>query len=1513
MRRNLTQQALADPQRGHASCGVGVVVDLQGRRRHDLVEAGFTMLARLEHRGARGAEEGTGDGAGMLLQKPHDFLAGELAGLPTPDAYGVGQAFLPREARAEALARRRIEALAVRAGFELLAWRTVPTDAEGLGRTARASEPAVRQFFVVPRRPLDPEALDASLYLLRRRLDRAARENSAAASFYICSLDRRRIVYKGLLTATQLQTYYPELSDPRVVSALVLVHSRFSTNTLGAWPLAHPYRCTVHNGEFNTLRGNKNWMRAREPALAAPRFGTGLAGLGPLVAEDTSDSATFDSVLELLLESGRSLPHALRMMIPEAWRKDEHMAPARRAFYDYHASLMEPWDGPALVVACDGEQVAAVLDRNGLRPCRLWVTDDDWLVLGSETGLLDIPAERIVRKGRLGPGQLLLADTRGRGLVAEDDIFATLTEPPYAEWLSAQRIRLADRVEPAQRDESHLAGTATRSADDRRSDPLQREQRLFGYTLETLRALLLPMADEGKDPLGAMGNDTPPAALSARARPLFHYFSQIFAQVSNPPIDYLREALVTDLGSHLGRQRNLLDATPAHCHRVFLDSPVLGAAEFVALGRLAADGIRACTLDLGFSPERTLADALQALRQAAEGAVKDGCEIIILSDRATGRSRLPIPSLLATGAVHHHLLRKGLRIAAGVVVDSGEPCLVHHFCTLIGYGADAVHPWLAWRSVDQLVAEGVLGGDAVAARETYRKAVEGGLFKVMAKMGISTLEGYKGAQVFEAMGLDADLVEACFTGTPCAIPGLGLEQIERELRERHRHAFDPAPAASLALEQGGEFYWRRDGELHQWNPLTIGKLQQAAQTGDEAAYRQFAAQVNEQDGRLQTLRGLLEFVAAPSGAVAVDEVEPEEAIMRRFATGSMSFGSLSREAHEALAVAMNRIGAKSGTGEGGEHAERFGSERECSMKQVASGRFGVNIQYLAHARQIEIKMAQGAKPGEGGELPAGKVDEGIAAARGTTPGVGLISPPPHHDIYSIEDLAQLIHDLKCANPQAEIHVKLVAEAGVGTIAAGVAKARADAVLISGDSGGTGASLKTSIKSAGSAWELGLAETQQVLLANRLRSRIRLRVDGGLKTGRDVVVAALLGAEEFGFGTAPLVTLGCIMLRKCHCNTCSVGVATQDPRLRKHFGGKPEYIINYLRFVAHEVRELMAMLGFRTVDEMVGRVDCLRQRSVAHPRGLQPDLSRLLHRPASSDSPRRTRAQEHGLEDAVDHALVREARPALEHGTPVALSLALRNRDRAVGTLLSGVVASRCGPSGLAADTISVRCSGSAGQSFGAFLAPGISLHLVGDANDYVGKGLSGGRISIATPAAAGFVAAANMIIGNVALYGASAGEAYFNGLAGERFGVRNSGALAVVEGVGDHGCEYMTGGVVLVLGPTGRNFGAGMSGGEAYVLDEGGDFRARLNAEMVELEPVLADRDERLVLRLLENHCARTGSARARQLLEGWEHYRPRFVKIMPRAYAAVVERALREGRDVRPAPPPRAVAAVAP
>jgi glutamate synthase domain-containing protein 2/glutamate synthase domain-containing protein 1/glutamate synthase domain-containing protein 3 len=1482
---------LHDPGSVHGSCGVGAIVDLTGVSSHRIVALGLEALARLDHRGARGAEEGCGDGAGMLLQKPHAFFASEVGGLPGAETYGVGQIFVGPGGSAAGV-RGLIETAAADDGMGILAWRRVPTDGRGLGRGARVTEPEVWQFFVAPRQALPPEGLDAHLYLLRKLIEQRARDEADCAGLYICSLDRRRIVYKGLLTSAQLASYYPDLSDERLASTLVLVHSRFSTNTLGAWPLAHPYRGLIHNGEFNTLRGNKNWMRAREGALASPHFGAEIGRLAPIVEEGASDSATFDAVLELLVASGRSLPHALRMMIPEAWERDPFMDDGRRAFYDYHSTLMEPWDGPALVVASDGEQVAAVLDRNGLRPCRIALTRDNLLVLGSETGILDLPPGEFVMKGRLKPGQLFVADTRSHRIVPEAEVFAGLAAEPYGRWLARERVRLRDRVREHDRVEAPPAL------------PIERCQAAFGYTVETLGCLVQAMAEEGKDPLGSMGTDTPLAFLSARRRPLFHYFSQLFAQVSNPPIDYLRETLVTSLAGHLGRQRNLLEATPAHCRRVRLDSPILDDAEFAALADLG-DGFNVGRIDTTCALAEALESALARLTAEAEAAVAGGCEILILSDRAIRPERMAIPSLLAVGAVHHHLLRAGLRTATGLVVDSGEPCAVHHFCTLIGYGADAVHPWLAWCSVDRLVAEGDLAGEAREGRQRYRQAVEGGILKVMAKMGISTLEGYKGAQVFEAIGLAPELIERCFTGTVCHVPGVDLECLGRETRERHQLAFAELPPATPLLEQGGEFYWRREGEHHYWNPFSIGRLQQAVRNDDHRAFKAFAAEVDGLAGPPGALRTLLDFVADPALALPLDQVEPVEAILPRFSTGSMSFGALSRETHETLAMAMNRIGGKAGSGEGGEHPERFGTPRECSMKQVASGRFGVTIQYLASARQIEIKMAQGAKPGEGGELPAGKVDEGIASARHTTPGVGLISPPPHHDIYSIEDLAQLIHDLKCANPEAEVHVKLVAEAGVGTIAAGVAKARADAILISGDTGGTGAALKTSIKGAGAPWELGLAEAQQVLLANNLRSRVRLRTDGAMRTGRDVAIAALLGAEEFGFGTAALVALGCIMLRKCHCNTCSAGIATQDPALRARFAGRPEHVVAYMRFVAEELREIMASLGFRTVDEMVGRVDRLRQRPVPLAKGIATDLARLLHRPPSDDAPRHTRQQDHQLAEQIDHLLIHEARRAIERGEPVAIDIPVRNSDRAVGTLLSGELTRRRSGRAQAPGAIRVRCEGSAGQSFGAFLAAGIELHLVGDANDYIGKGLSGGRISVTTPPGAGYAAAEHILVGNVALYGATSGEAYFNGQAGERFAVRNSGAFAVVEGVGDHACEYMTGGVVVILGATGRNFGAGMSGGEAYVLDEEGAFASRVNPDMVRLEAISAPRDEALVLRLVENHLHLTGSERARQVLDRWGQLRWRFVKVLPVAYAEMLARVQAEGRDLLiPLPP---------
>jgi glutamate synthase (NADPH/NADH) large chain len=1492
---------LYDPNATHASCGVGVLVDLKGRKSHRLLEDGFRLLLNLDHRGARGAEQQTGDGAGMLIQKPHAFFRREVSGLGDFDSYGVGQLFLPSDKHRQSQLRELIHDIARKRGFEVIAWRDVPTNNAALGATALASEPSIKQMFVQPQERLEPAVMDAKLYLLRREIENRAAPlaGEGAELFYVCSLERHTIVYKGLLTCAQLPLYYPELRDVRVVTSLLLVHSRFSTNTLGAWHLAHPYRCTVHNGEFNTLRGNVNWMRTREAELESANFGGETGVLKPVTSGgNISDSAAFDNVLELLLQSGRSLPLALRMMIPEAWHKDPVMQPRRRDMYDYLSTVMEPWDGPALVAATDGYRVAAILDRNGLRPCRYSVTKDDVLIMASETGVLETPAHQLVFKGRLKPGQLFLADTLQRRIVPEDEIFEGLANKPYGQWLERYRLRLSDIVAEAPDLSSKNEGL----------EEIKRLQRNFGYTDEALRALLQPMAEDGKDPVGSMGNDAPLAVLSSKAKPLFNYFIQQFAQVSNPPLDYLREELVTSLQSHIGRQRNLLTETPAHCRRLLLESPILSDQEATAIGNLDHNGIRTQRLDITYSAGIRMGEAIDAMRANAERFIRAGYEILVLSDRDAGPERLSIPSLLAIGALHHYLIRTDLRMRVGLVLESGEPCLVHHFCTLLGYGADAIYPWLAYRSIRHRLASGWLSSDQPAAHhlEKYREAIEGGILKVMSKMGISTLESYKGAQIFEAVGLDQSFVDEYFAGTTARISGVGLTQIEREWFTAHEAAFHERMLGKLALDIGGDLYWRRDGERHQWNPFTIGKLQHAARTGNGDSYAAFAQYINDQQTRLQTLAGLLDFELNHTQPIPLSEVEPVEAIFPRFSTGSMSFGALSLEAHEALAIAMNRIGGKSGTGEGGEQVDRFGTERECSMKQVASGRFGVTAHYLAHAKQIEIKMAQGSKPGEGGELPGSKVGEGIAEVRFTVPGVGLISPPPHHDIYSIEDLKQLIHDLKCANPEAEVHVKLVSKAGVGTIAAGVAKAHADAVLISGDSGGTGASVKTSIKSAGSPWELGLAETHQVLLANNLRSRIRVRADGGFKTGRDVMIAALLGAEEYGFGTAPLVALGCIMLRKCHCNTCSVGVATQDPRLRTQFAGRPEHVITYMRFVAEEVRVLMASLGFRTMDEMIGRVDKLRRKEIRHPRQIDVDLSQLLYKQPSKDSPRKTRAQDHGLDDKLDHVLIERAQAAIACAEPVVIKAGINNRDRTAGTLLSFAVTKRHGAKALPPDTIAVRFTGSAGQSFGAFLCAGISLHLEGDANDYVGKGLSGGKLSIRTPGDACYVAADNIIIGNVALYGATSGELYVNGMTGERFAVRNSGATAVVEGIGDHGCEYMTGGAVVILGPIGKNFGAGMSGGEAYVFDQERDLQSKLNREQIHTEALELERDQRLVKRLLENHLGHTGSVQAQRILDHWTASRKRFVKIVPDAYAKVVARHLEQGKDIRLKPPPK-------
>ncbi|QSG09170.1 glutamate synthase large subunit [Halapricum desulfuricans] len=1495
-----------------ANCGVGITLDLSGDRSHGIIEDGLDLLENLDHRGARGAEPNTGDGAGILIQKPHDFFTDEVDGLGGFDSYGVGVVFLPRDASSEQL-RTLIEDTADQEGFEVVAWRSVPTDNTSLGETAVATEPDVEQFFVEPQADLEPEEIDSGLYVLRRVIENRVEAEQPVGSdrFYVCSLDRRKVVYKGLLTNAQVRAYYPDLSDERVVSRLAFVHSRFSTNTLGAWELAHPYRNIIHNGEINTLRGNLNWMQARESELESPEFESAeprsanasgdepraIDKLKPITDEDQSDTAVVDNVLELLVESGRSMPHALRMLVPEAWEQNERLDQDRKEWYRYHSTINEPWDGPALIAYTDGFRVGAVLDRNGLRPCRYVVTGDDRLVMASETGALAVEEDNVVHKDRLQPGQLFYADPEEGGVVSDEEIFDRLTDEKYGRWLEANEVRFEDLDGGPESTPTYVDGDVTAY------------QRAFGYTLDHVEHLVEPMAEDGKDPVGAMGNDTPLSVLSSRNKTLFTYFKQLFAQVSNPPIDYIREETVTSLEQHVGHQRNLLGETPAHCRQLYLESPVLTREQQAKVADIDENGIEAKTIDVTYEKGKDLETAVDEIREEAVAAVEDGYELLVLSDRNTGPDRVPIPSLLATGGIHHHLVREGLRTRTGLVVESGQPCAVHHFATLVGYGADAVTPYLAYETIEDLVHEGIVDADAEEALAQYRHAIEDGIQKVMAKMGISTLESYKGAQIFEAVGLDSDFVSEYFRGTENRTEGIGIEELEHDLLERHEYGFDTRISGSLHLEQGGELNWRRDGEFHQWNPNTIGKLQDAAQNDDYDAYREFASMINDQEERLQTLRGLLEFDTDERESIPVEEVQPVEEITQRFFTGSMSFGSLSKEAHETLAAGMNRVGGFAGTGEGGEQVERFGTERECANKQVASGRFGVTSYYLANAEMLEIKMAQGSKPGEGGHLPGEKVNEIIADTRSTTPGVPLISPPPHHDIYSIEDLAQLIHDLKCSNPEAGVHVKLVSEAGVGIIAAGVSKGKADSVLISGAAGGTGASPKTSIKNAGLPWELGLAEAQQVLVENGLRSRIKVRVDGGMKTGRDVLVGALLGAEEYGFGTAPLITCGCLMLRQCHNNTCSVGVATQDEDLRERFPGDPEYVATYMRHMAQEVREYLAELGFESIEEAIGRVDLLEQKDVEHPKAKHVDLSEVLWEPEGDDL-QKTTEQNHGLEAKLDQDLLEAAEPAIEDGESVHVDLRAGNEDRTLGAMLSSEISKHHGEDGLPEDTVSIDVDGTGGQSFGAFLTNGITMHLEGDANDYCGKGLSGGKLIVETPDAASYEADENILIGNVALYGATDGEAYFNGQGGERFAVRNSGVKTVVEGVGDHGCEYMTGGIAVVLGETGKNFGAGMSGGEAYVLDENGDFAENVNKDMVSLEPIEDERDVQMIKRMIENHVRYTGSEKGQEILEDFEEYLETFVKVMPDAYAEVVEEHLEAGEDIRVSPPAPTTAA---
>ncbi|MFI6643737.1 glutamate synthase large subunit [Streptomyces sp. NPDC050504] len=1477
-------QGLYDPRNEHDACGVGFVATLTGVASHELVEQALTVLRNLEHRGATGSEPDSGDGAGILLQVPDAFLR-EVAGfeLPAAGSYAVGIAFLPAGDSGEAVSR--IETIAADEGVTVLGWRDVPVTPDLLGNGARATMPAFRQLFVAAEGS-EGIALDRKAFVVRKRAEREA-------GVYFPSLSARTIVYKGMLTTGQLEPFFPDLSDRRFATAVALVHSRFSTNTFPSWPLAHPYRFVAHNGEINTVKGNRNWMRARESQLASDLFGAEkLERIFPVCTPDASDSASFDEVLELLHLGGRSLPHSVLMMVPEAWENHASMDPARRAFYQYHSTMMEPWDGPACVTFTDGVQVGAVLDRNGLRPGRYWVTDDGLVVLSSEVGVLDIDPAKVVRKGRLQPGRMFLVDTAEHRIIEDDEIKAALAaENPYQEWLETGEIELEDLPEREHIVHTHASVT--------------RRQQTFGYTEEELRVILAPMARTGTEPIGSMGTDSPIAALSERPRLLFDYFTQLFAQVTNPPLDAIREELVTSLVSSLGPQGNLLDPTAASCRSVTLPFPVIDNDELAKLIHINADGdmpgMKAATLSGLYRVSGggdALAARIEAVCAEADAAIEDGARLIVLSDRHSDAEHAPIPSLLLTSAVHHHLIRTKQRTQVGLLVEAGDVREVHHVALLIGYGAAAVNPYLAMESVEDLVRAGTFieGTEPELAIRNLIYALGKGVLKVMSKMGISTVASYRGAQVFEAVGLEDAFVEKYFNGTATKIGGAGLEVVAKEVAARHAKAYPASGIASAhrALEIGGEYQWRREGEPHLFDPETVFRLQHATRSKRYDIFKQYTGRVNEQSERLMTLRGLFGFTS-DRPAIPVDEVEPVSEIVKRFSTGAMSYGSISREAHETLAVAMNRLGGKSNTGEGGEDPDRlYDPERRSSIKQVASGRFGVTSEYLVNADDIQIKMAQGAKPGEGGQLPGHKVYPWVAKTRHSTPGVGLISPPPHHDIYSIEDLAQLIHDLKNANPVARIHVKLVSEVGVGTVAAGVSKAHADVVLISGHDGGTGASPLTSLKHAGGPWELGLAETQQTLLLNGLRDRIVVQTDGQLKTGRDVVIAALLGAEEFGFATAPLVVSGCVMMRVCHLDTCPVGIATQNPVLRDRFSGKPEFVVNFFEFIAQEVREILAELGFRTIEEAVGHAELLdTERAVTHWKAQGLDLEPLFHVPDLPEGAVRHQlvAQDHGLEKALDVQLIKLAADALhaesaEAAQPVRAQVAIRNINRTVGTMLGHEVTKRFGGAGLPDDTVDITFTGSAGQSFGAFVPRGVTLRLEGDANDYVGKGLSGGRVIVRPDRGADHLAEYSTIAGNTIAYGATGGELFLRGRTGERFCVRNSGATVVSEGVGDHGCEYMTGGHAVVLGETGRNFAAGMSGGTAYVIDLNRDDVNAGNHGAIE---ALTEADERWLHDVVRRHQEETGSTVAEKLLADWPAAARRFSKIIPSAYKAVL------------------------
>lgn len=1472
---------LYDPSYEHDACGVAMVAKLDGKPSHEAVERAIVALENLEHRGAAGADPNTGDGAGILLQLPDDFFRGVVkAELPPLGAYGVAMCFLPRDEAQRTEFEELLKQTVADEGQRVIGWRDVPVDKDYVGITANLYAPYVKQLFVAASDELaaDQDAFERKLYVIRR-----VAELAAGPELVIPSFSSRTIVYKGMLTSPQLLGYYPDLADERTKTAMALVHSRFSTNTFPSWELAHPFRMIAHNGEINTVRGNINWMRARESQLASELFGDDLQKVLPVVRAGGSDSATFDNVLELLTLAGRSLPHAVMMMIPEAYADRDDLPSELEAFYAYHACLMEPWDGPAAVAFTDGRVIGATLDRNGLRPGRWLETTDGWVVLGSETGVMDVPAEKIKRKGRLQPGKLFLVDLEQGRIVDDSEVkHQVATAKPYKQWFDEGIVHLGDLPEAPALPKSET--------------PLPTRQRAFGFTQEDLRVLLAPTAAKGEEPIGSMGNDNALAVLSDHQPPLFNYFKQLFAQVTNPPIDPIREAIVMSHGTGVGSEGNLLSEGPEHAHQLAMQTPLLFDRELAQLRHVDSSVFKSHTVDITWpvseGPDGML-KALDRVYAETDAALADGTNILILSDRAVSPERAPIPSLLAVASVHHHLVREGTRLQTGLVLESGEPREVHHFATLIGYGASAINPYLLLESLEQLVDDGRVPGveDFETAQWNVVKGVAKGLLKTISKMGISTIQSYNGAQIFEAVGLSEELIDRHFTGTASRIGGIDSQILAIETLQRHARGFGLSTDDLLPV--GGVYAWRRDGEHHMWNPETIALLQHSVRHGGQPTYDEYSKLVNEDAARRATLRGLLKFKELPEDEwLPIDDIEPASEIVKRFVTGAMSLGSISRESHETLAIAMNRLGGKSNTGEGGEDPVRYtpdpnGDSRRSAIKQVASGRFGVNIHYLVNADELQIKMAQGAKPGEGGQLPGHKVDRYIGSIRFTTPGVGLISPPPHHDIYSIEDLKQLIYDLRCANPGARVSVKLVSEVGVGTVAAGVAKANADHVLIAGHDGGTGASPLSSIQSAGVPWEIGLAETQQTLVLNDLRSRIWVQTDGQLKTGRDVLVAALLGADECGFSTAPLIATGCIMMRACHLNTCPVGIATQDPELRKRFKGQPEHVVNFFFFVAEELRQLMRRLGIRRYEDLVGRVDLLEaDEAIDHWKARGVDLTHVLSAPpVAEDAPRRRlRPQDSPLPGALDWTLIEAAKDAIDHRMKVTGDFDVRNVNRTVGGLLSSAVTKVHGAQGLPPGTIKFTLRGSAGQSFGAWLAPGVELTLIGDANDYTGKGLSGGVLTVTPPEDVLFKAEENVIIGNTVLYGASGGRAFFRGLAGERFAVRNSGASAVVEGVGDHGCEYMTGGRAIILGPTGRNFAAGMSGGVAYVLDEDGTFGERCNMGLVGFDEI-SESDAIELRNLIEEHGERTGSTVAERILAAWDEFLPRFKKVMPHDY----------------------------